>query len=298
MVLTVEAEGTLPPRDAAAEDVERATAAPLRDGVRDVEGLATVTCTAGRARAVATMAPGDGYLRLVNSLRTGTAAIGTYTERADPAVVRALYRTEAIFLCKDVETPDLPLPWTDFSHGLGDRYAGRGVAVEHGGADPEFCDMGVEADAPRRHPPERGPGGAHAPDRRSAGSAALRAAAGNGDGQHLPSPACAVLKSGTVQSRPTSRGRVSTNSVLSRVVIVSGTNRATRPLKMTDPAGEAGIMHGSALPFATPERRPFGAPEGGQIDRPRAQRRETGRTDFLPGRPGGTTNFLITHCFY
>ena len=61
----VEAEITVPYRGAAAEDVEAAICAPLWDGVQGVEGLETFSCTAqtGRARAVATMAPGNDALR-------------------------------------------------------------------------------------------------------------------------------------------------------------------------------------------------------------------------------------------
>ena len=56
----VEAEIVVPYKGATAEDVETAICAPLWDGVQSVEGLETFTCTAqaGRARAVATMAPG------------------------------------------------------------------------------------------------------------------------------------------------------------------------------------------------------------------------------------------------
>src|SRR6056297_1444594 len=88
----VEAEITVPWRGAAAEDVESAICAPLWDGVQGVEGLETLTCTAqtGRARAVATMAPGNDALRFVNSLRTEVSAIDSFPDRADPAVLREL----------------------------------------------------------------------------------------------------------------------------------------------------------------------------------------------------------------
>ncbi|MEN8657352.1 MAG: AcrB/AcrD/AcrF family protein, partial [Marivita sp.] len=94
----VEAEIVVPYRGAAAEDVETAICAPLWDGVQSVEGLETFTCTAqaGRARAVATMAPGNDALRFVNSLRTEVSAIDTFPDRADPAVVRELHRTDPV----------------------------------------------------------------------------------------------------------------------------------------------------------------------------------------------------------
>jgi len=94
----VEAEITVPYRGAAAEDVEAAICAPLWDGVQGVEGLETLTCTAqtGRARAVATMAPGNDALRFVNSLRTEVSAIDSFPDRADPAVVRELHRSDPV----------------------------------------------------------------------------------------------------------------------------------------------------------------------------------------------------------
>lgn len=94
----VEAEITVPYRGAAAEDVERAICAPLWDGVQGVEGLETFSCIAqtGRARAVATMAPGNEALRFVNSLRTEVSAIDGLPDRADPAIVRELHRTDRV----------------------------------------------------------------------------------------------------------------------------------------------------------------------------------------------------------
>lgn len=94
----VEAEITVPYRGAAAEDVETAICARLWDGVQGVEGLETFTCTAqtGRARAEATMAPGNDALRFVNSLRTEVSAIDSFPDRADPAVVRELHRSDPV----------------------------------------------------------------------------------------------------------------------------------------------------------------------------------------------------------
>jgi multidrug efflux pump subunit AcrB len=94
----VEAEITVPYRGAAAEDVEAAICAPLWDGVQGVEGLETFTCTAqtGRARAVATMAPGNDALRFVNSLRTEVAGVDSFPDRADPAIVRELHRSDPV----------------------------------------------------------------------------------------------------------------------------------------------------------------------------------------------------------
>ncbi len=94
----VEAEITVPWRGAAAEDVESAICARLWDGVQGVEGLETLTCTAqtGRARAVATMAPGNDAMRFVNSLRTEVSAIDTFPDSADPAITRELHRTDPV----------------------------------------------------------------------------------------------------------------------------------------------------------------------------------------------------------
>ena len=118
----VEAEIVVPYRGAAAEDVETAICAPLWDGVQSVEGLETFTCTAqaGRARAVATMAPGNDALRFVNSLRTEVSAIDTFPDRADPAVVRELHRTDPV--TSVAISGDLPLSELDFyADGLLDR---------------------------------------------------------------------------------------------------------------------------------------------------------------------------------
>jgi len=132
----VEAEIVVPYRGAAAEDVETAICAPLWDGVQSVEGLETFTCTAqaGRARAVATMAPGNDALRFVNSLRTEVSAIDTFPDRADPAVVRELHRTDPV--TSVAISGDLPLSELDFyADGLLDRLTALpGVArVTRGG---------------------------------------------------------------------------------------------------------------------------------------------------------------------
>ncbi|MEI4263692.1 efflux RND transporter permease subunit [Roseovarius sp. D0-M9] len=94
----VETEITVPWRGATAEDVESAICAPLWDAVQGVEGLETLTCTAqiGRARAVATMAPGNDALRFVSSLRTEVATIDTFPASADPAITRELHRTDRV----------------------------------------------------------------------------------------------------------------------------------------------------------------------------------------------------------
>ena len=132
----VEAEITVPYRGAAAEDVETAICAPLWDGVQGVEGLETFTCTAqtGRARAVATMAPGNDALRFVNSLRTEVSAIDSFPDRADPAVVRELHRSDPV--TSVAISGDLPLGELDlYADGLSDRLAALpGVArVTRGG---------------------------------------------------------------------------------------------------------------------------------------------------------------------
>lgn len=118
----VEAEITVPYRGAAAKDVETAICAPLWDEVQAVEGLETFTCTAqtGRARAVATMAPDHDALRFVNALRTEVSAIDSFPERADPAVVRELHRSDPV--TSVAISGDLPLSELDlYADGLSDR---------------------------------------------------------------------------------------------------------------------------------------------------------------------------------
>ncbi len=118
----VEAEIIVPYRGAAAEDVEGAVCAPLWDGVQGVEGLETFTCLAqtGRARAVATMAPGNDALRFVNSLRTEVSAIDSFPDRADPATVRELHRSDPV--TSVAVSGDLPLSELDlYADALSDR---------------------------------------------------------------------------------------------------------------------------------------------------------------------------------
>jgi multidrug efflux pump subunit AcrB len=126
--------------------VEIAICAPLWDGVQSVEGLETFTCTAqaGRARAVATMAPGNDALRFVNSLRTEVSAIDTFPERADPAVVRELHRTDPV--TSVAISGDLPLSELDFyADGLSDRLTALpGVArVTRGGLGTRTLTISV-----------------------------------------------------------------------------------------------------------------------------------------------------------
>ncbi|SFJ42010.1 efflux RND transporter permease subunit [Celeribacter neptunius] len=127
----VEAEITVPWRGASAADVESAICAPLWDGVQPVEGLETFTCTAqtGRARAVATMAPGNDALRFVNSLRTEVSAIDTFPESADPAITRELHRTDPV--TSVAVSGALPLAELDrYAEGLSDRLSALpGVAT-------------------------------------------------------------------------------------------------------------------------------------------------------------------------
>jgi multidrug efflux pump subunit AcrB len=150
----VEAEIVVPYKGATAEDVETAICAPLWDGVQSVEGLETFTCTAqaGRARAVATMAPGNDALRFVNSLRTEVSAIDTFPERADPAVVRELHRTDPV--TSVAISGDLPLSELDFyADGLSDRLTALpGVArVTRGGLGTRTLTISVSRTAMEGH---------------------------------------------------------------------------------------------------------------------------------------------------
>lgn len=94
----VEAEISVIYRGATAEDVEAAICRPLWDALQSVEALEEFACTAqpNRARAVATMLPRGDPLRFVNDLRTEVAAIDTFPDRADPAVVRELHRSDPV----------------------------------------------------------------------------------------------------------------------------------------------------------------------------------------------------------
>jgi multidrug efflux pump subunit AcrB len=150
----VEAEIVVPYKGATAEDVETAICAPLWDGVQSVEGLETFTCTAqaGRARAVATMAPSNDALRFVNSLRTEVSAIDTFPERADPAVVRELHRTDPV--TSVAISGDLPLSELDFyADGLSDRLTALpGVArVTRGGLGTRTLTISVSRTAMEGH---------------------------------------------------------------------------------------------------------------------------------------------------
>jgi multidrug efflux pump subunit AcrB len=150
----VEAEIVVPYKGATAEDVETAICAPLWEGVQSVEGLETFTCTAqaGRARAVATMAPGNDALRFVNSLRTEVSAIDTFPERADPAVVRELHRTDPV--TSVAISGDLPLSELDFyADGLSDRLTALpGVArVTRGGLGTRTLTISVSRTAMEGH---------------------------------------------------------------------------------------------------------------------------------------------------
>ena len=120
----VEAEITVAYRGAAAEDVETGICAPLWDGVQGVESLETFTCTAqdNRARAVATMESGGDATRFVAALRTEVTAIDTFPDRADPATVRELHRTDLV--TSVAVSGDLPLSELDlYADGLADRLA-------------------------------------------------------------------------------------------------------------------------------------------------------------------------------
>jgi len=126
-----EAEITVTYRGATAGEVELAICRPLWDGLQGVESLAELTCTAqdNRARAVATMAEGGDALRFVNALRTEVGAIDTFPDRADPAIVRELHRTDAV--ASVAVSGDMPLHDLDlYADGLADRIAAlREVAL-------------------------------------------------------------------------------------------------------------------------------------------------------------------------
>lgn len=120
----VEAEISVAYRGAAAEDVETGICAPLWDAVQGVESLETFTCTAqdNRARAVATMEPAGDATRFVAALRTEVSAIDTFPDRADPATVRELHRTDLV--TSVAVTGDLPLSELDlYADSLSDLLA-------------------------------------------------------------------------------------------------------------------------------------------------------------------------------
>ncbi|NDW44551.1 efflux RND transporter permease subunit [Ruegeria sp. PrR005] len=150
----VEAEVTVPYRGAAAEDVESGICAPLWDGVQGVEGLETFTCTAqtGRARAVATMAPGNDPIRFVNMLRTEVAAIDSFPDRADPAIVRELHRSDPV--TSIAVSGDLPLTELDlYAETLSDRLTAlAGVArVTRSGLGTRTIRVSALADVLEAH---------------------------------------------------------------------------------------------------------------------------------------------------
>lgn len=120
----VEAEVVIVYRGAAAADVEDAICRPLWDGLQSVEGLDELDCTAqdNRARAVATMLPSGNALRFVNELRTEVGAIDSFPDRADPAIVRELHRTDLV--ASVAISGELPARELDlFAEGLADRLA-------------------------------------------------------------------------------------------------------------------------------------------------------------------------------
>ena len=120
----VEAEIAIAYRGAAAADVETGICAPLWDAVQGVESLDTLVCTAqdNRARAVATMQPGGDATRFVAALRTEVATIDSFPDRADPATVRELHRTDLV--TSVAVAGDLPLSELDlYADGLADRLA-------------------------------------------------------------------------------------------------------------------------------------------------------------------------------
>lgn len=150
----VEAEVTVPYRGAAAEDVESGICAPLWDGVQGVEGLETFTCTAqtGRARAVATMAPGNDPIRFVNMLRTEVAAIDSFPDRADPAIVRELHRSDPV--TSIAVSGGLPLTELDlYAETLSDRLTAlAGVArVTRSGLGTRTIRVSAQADVLEAH---------------------------------------------------------------------------------------------------------------------------------------------------
>lgn len=119
-----EVEILIPYRGATAGEVDDALCGPLWDAVQRVESLDELTCTAqdARARAVAVMAPGGDPIRFVNALRTEVGAIDTFPDRADPAQVRELHRTDVV--ASVAVWGPMPLHDLDlFAEGLADRLA-------------------------------------------------------------------------------------------------------------------------------------------------------------------------------
>ncbi|MCB1405336.1 MAG: efflux RND transporter permease subunit, partial [Rhodobacteraceae bacterium] len=119
-----EIEITVAYRGATAGEVEDAICRPLWDAIQGVESLDEMTCVAqdNRARAVAVMAEGGDVLRFVNAIRTEVGAIDTFPDRADPALVRELYRTDGV--ASVAVSGDMPLHDLDlYADGLADRIA-------------------------------------------------------------------------------------------------------------------------------------------------------------------------------
>lgn len=119
-----QAEITVVYRGASAGEVESAICRPLWDAVQGVEDLDELTCTAqdGRARAIAVMNEGGEALRFINALRTEVAAIDAFPDRADPAIVREMFRTESV--ASVAVSGNLPLHDLDlFADRLADRIA-------------------------------------------------------------------------------------------------------------------------------------------------------------------------------
>ena len=93
-----EVEITVTYRGATAGEVEDAICRPLWDALQGVESLREMTCSAqdNRARAIAVMAGNGTVLRFVNAIRTEVGAIDSFPDRADPALVRELFRTDVV----------------------------------------------------------------------------------------------------------------------------------------------------------------------------------------------------------
>ncbi|WP_421621466.1 efflux RND transporter permease subunit [Alkalilimnicola ehrlichii] len=85
-------------RGASAADVEDNICRRLHDAVKGVEHLDEFVCTAqdNRASATASMAPRGTMARFLGDIDTEVKAITDFPERADPAVVRELHRTDLV----------------------------------------------------------------------------------------------------------------------------------------------------------------------------------------------------------
>ena len=111
-------------RGATAGEVEDAICRPLWDALQGVESLGELTCVAqdNRARAVAVMAQDGEVLRFVNAVRTEVGSIDNFPDRADPALVREMFRTDAV--ASVAVSGDMPLRDLDlFADGVADRIA-------------------------------------------------------------------------------------------------------------------------------------------------------------------------------